>query len=315
MFNIPPRVFADFIRSAIAIRAPGCAFASPAFSGMSIVCDISAAARPGCRAKKGLPALVRLRKRAQDALVIASRAKIPNTKQPKPKMTETEEDDLSHLSGAIPKLRRVGSSPGRKVIGSPVGITQVLAENNTQTLTGGVSTHDEPSPLSIRSIATSDTLAEVVHYDSSGRLLDMSGNSVGQYEGVPDLGGGIVPPPPPIWHQGQGSPVSDTWNDYARPAEMINWSLRGNGNISSSPSLQQYDEWPNLDTQGDQVPDTWLVMENGRGGMDLDMSMIFGQGEGTGMGMQEDIGGDGEFDFNMFVNNLGGGGLGLGERF
>lgn len=93
-------------RSAICIRAPFSAFAGPAFSGLSIVCDISHAARPGCRAKKGLPILVRLRKRALAALKAASEAARTNPRRKKVEKPE-EEDDLTHLAGSA-KLRRTG---------------------------------------------------------------------------------------------------------------------------------------------------------------------------------------------------------------
>ncbi|KAK4683662.1 hypothetical protein P7C73_g6572, partial [Tremellales sp. Uapishka_1] len=124
--------------SAIAIRAPSCAFASPSFNGMSIVCEISAAAREGCRAKNGLPILIRLRKRAQAALAAVSRShKAKTTVQ-----SSGDEDDLSHLSSSA-KLRRVGSSPPQKRIslGTPTA-TAV------------------PSPHSAGSAATSTTLID-----------------------------------------------------------------------------------------------------------------------------------------------------------
>ncbi|KAL1412387.1 hypothetical protein Q8F55_000132 [Vanrija albida] len=60
--------------AAIAIEAPTCGFATPAFSGLSIVCDLSAAARDGCRVKDGLGTLLRLRRRARDRLEHVQRA-------------------------------------------------------------------------------------------------------------------------------------------------------------------------------------------------------------------------------------------------
>lgn len=50
------------------IQAPQSQFARSALEGMSIVCDLAAAAREGCRAKKGLKTLIKLRERARDAL-------------------------------------------------------------------------------------------------------------------------------------------------------------------------------------------------------------------------------------------------------
>lgn len=60
--------------AAIAIEAPTCGFATPAFSGLSIVCDLSAAARDGCRVKEGLGTLLSLRRRARDRLEHVQRA-------------------------------------------------------------------------------------------------------------------------------------------------------------------------------------------------------------------------------------------------
>jgi len=57
------------IRAAVVIQAPKSEFANQALRGMSIVCDLAAAARDGCRAKKGLKTLLKLRARAHDAMV------------------------------------------------------------------------------------------------------------------------------------------------------------------------------------------------------------------------------------------------------
>ncbi|WVR09794.1 hypothetical protein IAU60_006870 [Kwoniella sp. DSM 27419] len=140
--------------AAIVIRAPKCAFASPAFHGMSIVCDISAAAREGCRAKKGLPILLRLRKRAHDALSAATRLK----ERSNPEVTTTtEEDDLSHLAGSA-KLRRIQLSTPRRAGSSPNG------PNASAGHVHGVG-ENTPSPTSGVSIATSATLAEPGVYE------------------------------------------------------------------------------------------------------------------------------------------------------
>lgn len=129
--------------AAIVIRAPTSAFASSAFDGLTIVCDIAAAAREGCRAKKGLPVLVRLRARAQQSMRKAGRhgplngtgrpnqpgqfaafVAAPPTRQimgAGPKAADeaidteadpdadAEDDDLGHLTGRS-KLRRVRES-------------------------------------------------------------------------------------------------------------------------------------------------------------------------------------------------------------
>ncbi|WVQ79861.1 hypothetical protein IAT38_001961 [Cryptococcus sp. DSM 104549] len=146
--------------AAIAIRAPTCAFASPSFHGMSIVCDISAAAREGCRAKKGLPILLRLRKRAHEALVAASRSK-------KSKTTgegSGEEDDLSHLVGSA-KLRRVQAHARRRSASIP-GVGS--GSGGSGQMAGGVGAggmDGTPSPGSGGSVATSATLAEAGFYE------------------------------------------------------------------------------------------------------------------------------------------------------
>ncbi|ODO07401.1 hypothetical protein L198_00980 [Cryptococcus wingfieldii CBS 7118] len=98
--------------AAIAIQAPTCAYATPAFQAMSIVCDISAAAREGCRARKGLPMLLRLRQRALNSLTSAVPVFAMNgmSRQGPPlpaRAGEEDEDDLSHLAGGV-KLRRKG---------------------------------------------------------------------------------------------------------------------------------------------------------------------------------------------------------------
>ena len=56
------------LSAAVVIQAPKSDFAQSALGGMSIVCDLAAAAREGCRAKKGLKTLLKLRQRARDAI-------------------------------------------------------------------------------------------------------------------------------------------------------------------------------------------------------------------------------------------------------
>jgi hypothetical protein len=97
------RMRADISSAAIVIRAPNCSFAIESFSAMSDVCDISAAAREGCRAKKGLPVLLRLRTRAYEALMNAAHASPHGAIPP-------DDDDLSHIAGST-IFKRVGSSP------------------------------------------------------------------------------------------------------------------------------------------------------------------------------------------------------------
>jgi len=176
-------------RAAIAIRAPISAFASPAFHGMTIVCDISAAARPGCRAKKGLPILLRLQKRAAEALVAAGKS--PSMARAIP---VDNDDDLSHLHTSA-KLRRVGSSPSSKKA-SPTSLETTPAPQES---------HLPPtSPLSI---ATSATLAEAEHYDAGDVLSPMTG-----------VVRGAVPPPPAL---PACTPATSAWLSLS-PLEQAN---------------------------------------------------------------------------------------------
>ena len=139
---------------------------------MSIVCDISAAARDGCRAKKGLPNLIRLRKRAQDSLVAANKPKMPSAFAGG---SPPEEDDLSHLISTA-KLRRLGSSPPQQKVA--LGET---APRQTQPGESGISPHSQGS------FATSTTLAEPHYYDDTNQYLVDPDQP--QYAGV-------VPAPP-----------------------------------------------------------------------------------------------------------------------
>ncbi|KAL1413451.1 hypothetical protein Q8F55_001218 [Vanrija albida] len=99
--------------SAIAIRAPTSAFATPAFTTMSLLCDICAAARDGCRAKNGLPLLLRLRERAAEAFNAAAAANGSVKKEP----VAESDNDLGHLNQTA-KLVRTGSLSSPKRVGS-----------------------------------------------------------------------------------------------------------------------------------------------------------------------------------------------------
>ena len=124
---------------------------------MSIVCDISAAAREGCRAKRGLPILIRLRKRAHDSLVAANKPKAPSVFA---LGSPPEEDDLSHLISTA-KLRRIGSSPPQQLKAAPGETTQ----RQPQPGESGISPHSQGS------FATSTTLAEPHVYDDTNQYL------------------------------------------------------------------------------------------------------------------------------------------------
>ncbi|WVQ75829.1 hypothetical protein IAR50_005462 [Cryptococcus sp. DSM 104548] len=139
--------------SAITIRAPNSAFANPSFHAMSMVCDISAAARDGCRAKRGLPILLRLRKRAHEALAAANAAAVHESQSRMAKGqhgSSGEEDDLSHLAGSG-KLRRVPLPHQRR--------------RSSSSGPQGSGLESTPSPGSGRSIGTASTLVEPGLYE------------------------------------------------------------------------------------------------------------------------------------------------------
>ncbi|OWZ64278.1 hypothetical protein AYX15_03919 [Cryptococcus neoformans] len=296
--------------AAIAIRAPQCAFASPSFHAMSIVCDISAAAREGCRAKKGLPILIRLRKRAHGALVAASR-----TKNKVVGDGSGEEDDLSHLVGSA-KLRRVQaplrgpSASSSNGTGAAVGIG----------MAGGVD--GTPSPNSGGSIATASTLVDNGLYDA----------------GVPAFAGDQATPLVASSYPAGSYPLmtSSSWgsedplNGYI-PNYLI--SCSGAGPRAGT----NRNTWPNISNSSPSTNVPVSPGYDGQVGVDMDMSMALGinmsMGMGGGLGMpgqhsQGDEGGgqtryqdgmagrnaemggqDGDmfgFNFEVFVNQMGG---------
>ncbi|OCF33828.1 transcriptional regulatory protein [Kwoniella heveanensis BCC8398] len=235
--------------SAIVIRAPICAFASPAFHGMSIVCDISAAAREGCRAKKGLPILLRLKKRAHQALVTATRSK--NKGMPE---GSGEEDDLTHLAGSA-KLRRVPAPLHKRAASSPSG-PSVIGTTSNNGLAGELTS----SPNSAGSVATSATLAEPSMYD------------------------GIVPPFPGDpssmpQHPGPGLSLplqtSSTWVSEDPINQYINSSVSPStdplqGHSATSPG-HLHGPSPSGYNVNQVNPEFDMRM-----GVDMDMSMAFG---------------------------------------
>ena len=161
-------------RSAVAIRSPACAFASPSLRGLDIVCDIAAVSHDGGRAKRGLPILSRLRKRALEALTATSKSygdPIGHTLS----STISSDDDLAHLRAAT-KLRRVQHDSSNKRSFS----------DGTLSGTYGAQGEMRLSPHSQSSIATSTTFAEPQGYDPmTGYIVEQLTNT------------GMVPPPPP----------------------------------------------------------------------------------------------------------------------
>jgi hypothetical protein len=297
-------------RSAIAIHAPTCAYSRPAFAGMSIVCDIAAAARVGCRAKNGLPMLIRLRARAHESLSNATRTTIVRGGTVVTPLSAGVEDDLGHINGSAPRLRRVGSSPPHK------GRELVMSAGSPPRTSGTINGGDNPSPNSIRSVATSDTLAEIAHYDQHGRLVDMgavtSGVSVRMASGL-----GVVPSPPPQIQTPEYATGFNIMEDTAfqtSPSSIPNMHIETSGfhgtqfNVGSPTDLYENTyNWPGF------TPDTWSgmggvselrtgeeeYMVNMSGGTEVDLSY--------GLGFMGDVGVQGEFDFGSFVNGLGGG--------
>lgn len=272
------------IRAAIAIRAPTCAFASPAFHGMTIVCDIAAAARPGCRAKRGLPILVRLQKRASEALRAAGKVVPPDP---------TEDDDLNHLSSTA-KLRRISfGSPGKAGAHGRALVSPISAQT---------------SPQSPRSVATSATLAEPMHYDAFGGHVPIS-----------TYGGAVQPPPPPVL-----APITPGTSAY------LNLSPLENNNEQSLPAFTFV--WPPssgyvLSSLSDSSPPSYSVPPSipsmGYGTVyQIDANdgpyrqLMRGEYIDTGIDLSNMTGEDEPpFDFEMFVNQMGAGELGLGNAW
>lgn len=295
--------------AAIAIRAPNCAFASPAFHGMTIVCDISAAAREGCRAKKGLPILIRLRKRAQDTLVAASAKSAAR----KPKSggdstgTSLEEDDLSHLVSAA-KLRRV-------VVNSP---PTGRAASLGHTPTGSAGNMETPSPTA-PSAATSATLAEPLPaYEGAVPPFPTEEYGAGSGAGsqstphgaASTLGIGIHRPSSPgsaMAEQILLQQIGPSMGGFNWPADPVTASAAQNQNFSPS-SLSGF-SFQGFDANG------FSNLGNGMGEMDMDMSMALGMGMGGVGGAGGMLGGNGERHGMGMVGGFDGvgGGTGTGQ--
>lgn len=277
---------------------------------MSIVCDISAAAREGCRAKKGLPILLRLRKRAHEALIAASR-----TKNKVVADGSGEEDDLSHLVGSA-KLRRV-QAPLRGPSASSSNGTGVAVGIGR---TGGVD--GTPSPNSGGSIATASTLVDNGFYDAA----------------VPAFAGDQTTPLTASSYPASSYPLmtSSSWESEVPlsgyiPNHLISISGTGPGAGTNRNT------WLNASNSSPSTNISVSPEYDGQVGVDMDMSMALGMNMGMGMGgglgmpgkhFQGDEGGgqmrhqdgmggqnaemggqDGDmfgFNFEAFVNQMGG---------
>jgi len=246
---------------------------------MNVVCDIAAAARPGCRAKRGLPVLFRLRKRASDSLLAAGKtvAAVP---------AESDDfDDLGHLSASV-KLRRIGSPPSSTVVG-PIadGVTSPLLNDR--------------SPQSPRSVATSATLAETGVCDLYGGVLHGC-----------TYNGSVQPPPlvfPPI---APDTPAYSEVSPSRRPESQelqsgftFVWPLHTECSPVTTLGSSQPDVQEKLEIGGEHGWSTAVIdgsrMDEGLNYTEMDIETI---GE---MVIDE------PFDFDTFVNQLGAGELGI----
>lgn len=334
-------------RAAITILAPHSAFASPALAALGIVCDISQAARPGCRAKKGLYILTRLRVRAHNALRAAT--KFSHTSQQK-KVVKTEEgeDDLTHLEGSI-KLRRVGSE--QRASTSPPVHPPSLPPMATP-----LYEHRRPLPpvsnerSPTETISTSTTLMDPV----SGMVPSFPAQGYGNANGSGnDNGNGyntmsmegqynVSPEMPTQWL----SDFSPQWSDQSVMYDTSNNGLispisngmptstfapGSNGEFSFFPTFAQSNSSiPAGYHQGNEGQDQSLmelgmdkdmIMALGiEGGMNMSMSMSMDGGSGSGNGSGDVAGESGEhgwegagagpeldFDLDQWVDGMGGG--------
>lgn len=246
---------------------------------MTTVCDIATVSRTGCRARRGLPILLRLRKRASDALLAAGKA-MP---------TDSEDDDLSHLSLSA-KLCRMDSPTSLRRVAPVAHVLTSPIPGNT-------------SPQSPRSVATSVTLAEPVHYDAFGSLVPLS-----TYDGV-------VQPPPPVL-----TPITPGTSAYLNlsPLEHSNtgrppssfthaWPPTSGFSPSSSPDSSPQNHTVHPDKSFSELKMVYEVSEN-QGGDDMGVDVTCAE---LAFEPGSQVGADEPFDFDMFVNQMGAGELGL----
>lgn len=221
---------------------------------MSIVCDISAAAREGCRAKKGLPILLRLRKRAHEALVAASRAKNKVAAD-----GSGEEDDLSHLVGSA-KLRRVQA---------PLRRRSVSSSNGTGVAVGtGMTAPGTPSPNSGGSIATASTLVDNGLYE--GVVPAFSGNQT-----TPAMGNS--------YPASSYSLMTSSWGSEDRLNGYIPNNLVSRSGVDPGAGTSR-NTWPNVINSSPSTNIPVSPEYEGQMGVDMDMSMALGMNMGMGMG-------------------------------
>lgn len=258
---------------------------------MIIVCDISAAAREGCRAKRGLPILLRLRKRAYDALRLATQS---NTGPSPASDSQDGDDDLSHLSSSA-KLRRVSSPPVKRASMSP-GLAGMVDFNTP------VEHNTSPSD----SAATSTTLAENGMFEG---IVPAFPTEIPSYSNMAQP---MPSMPPPQTHPGAHFPtptsmvMSQNMPNHSQ-SQSPNWPLFSP--ISSSAN-SAHSSWP-MDTPMsladghmngfDMNLNASMPMTMSSDSMDLDMSRALGLVGGGVQGDDMDLG----FDFEAFVRNMG----------
>lgn len=315
--------------AAITIMAPHSAFAAPSLASLGIVCDISQAARPGCRAKKGLPILARLRVRARNALRAAG--KFSHTREQKRVVkTEEGEDDLTHLEGSV-KLRRVGSDQ-RGSISPPVqppSLPPIGTPMYDQRRLPPVSNERSPT----ETISTSATLLDPI----SGVVPPFPSQGQGQgygYNNMPMEGQyNVSPSNPDQWL----SDFSPQWSDQSLLYNNSNGliSPTSNGLATSATYATEFSFFPDLNTNsnvnGQGQGQGSGQMYNAAGhmmnphsidgpslldlGMDKDMFMALGIEGGIGMGIAVDGGnagssgqnGNGGGNWNGNTNGSGSG--------
>ena len=208
-------------------------YATPAFEGLCTTYDIAKAAQEGCRAKKGLSALYRLKCRAEDVLRKNNRmGDISSSRRPPANAVfqphvhsrggisdsddEGEEDELSHLDGSG-KLRRMPESNTRKSPPTALGLArQVGAQGHAQMPS---QQHDRPGrqassgsqghtqvPGRMPSPPMTGTAATFAHHpyghhqhsNSLDLTSPLSDRSTATSVTLNDTWEGIVPPPPPM---------------------------------------------------------------------------------------------------------------------
>lgn len=297
---------------------------------MTIVVDISHAAREGCRAKKGLPILIRLRRRAQDSLLAAvgNKASLPassslpstTSSQGGAPPAKDEDDDLSHLAGSA-RLRRVGSSPPPKrasfgntpqpivsprVQPIPLGsaasaLTQsatathntygfrstqnTITENHASPPANRSTLHENSSPTSGISAATSATLADKTGYEGAvppfSALLNRTQSgftATASSDTIPGVVGAIGSPQSPGLWLATNTTLSPFGNP---PVGGLTWATGETSTWSNNNSQTS-------DARNDSQTDTrrW---EDGTDrnslGMDVDMNMNMDMDMGIALGM------------------------------